>query len=147
MPRELNCTDLMPNQFEFRTRRPWKFANSSSPGRHIPRYNKKTKQLLSVYESSLYYLLDRKQTKSDYFQKSGYLFEIVPSHSPLSGSAIDGHPTFRRFLQRGSSGTSSHLAFEQDSLIVGQLIAGHLVVSRWLYVSIFKLSDTLNAYF
>ena len=33
------------------------------------------------------------------------------------------------FLQKGSSGTSSHLAFEQDSVIVGQLIAGHLGVS------------------
>ena len=39
--------------------------------RHIPRYNKKTKQHLWI-NFGVYYLLGRKQAKSDYFS------EIVP---------------------------------------------------------------------
>ena len=31
--RELNCTELMPNHFELWTRKPWKFTNSSGPGK------------------------------------------------------------------------------------------------------------------
>ena len=52
-----------------------------------------------------------------------------PSHSPLSGSAIDDLPTFsRNFYKKGCVGRRPHPTLEQARVAVGQLMAGHLVI-------------------
>ena len=56
-----------------------------------------------LYKIALYYLLGRKQAKSDYFSEMRYLFKVRPPNPYLSLSAIDDLSTCRRFFHKNRS--------------------------------------------
>ena len=69
--------------------RPWSPKRPEvAHNRHIPLYNKKTRQLL--YLRFKYYFLGRKQAKSDYFSEIRVpLWNPAPSNPPLMNLSLD----------------------------------------------------------
>ena len=53
-----------------------------------------------VSKCDLYYLLGHKHEIRLLFRNWGTSLKFRPSHSPLSGLAVDDHPNFRRHLYR-----------------------------------------------